>query len=430
MNENLKDPNDLLSCSRTCTLFNDILSDTQFEWKFSLIFPKVYNFLPGSDILLCRVVCKPWKKIVDDFLQSDEYRPTLMHSLVQQPKQNKVFTKTLTNIDNGFFLNTFVRCKDPSPKFISEFLSHPFHQPNKNPFPARAVSLVFSLHEVNSIMHLFTTFGKYIYALDLYIKLWGDPTLIEVLQLVIDILQQTPNLKYFHIAGDIMMLCEENQGTLEAYMNENPAPKLDHLSIMELYTKNEFVNQALKMYYSSSTLTIFNLLDPLQRSTCFSVDLKKLCFSEPANKWLMVRDVLRHSIILPLECINAQLPIFPDFDDLLQCLLKYKATLRHVTLNFIGLSMDNILSMLGLWNCSFRNSFLQQMQVLREFSMVMDTVTCPVLLHTFVNRIVKMERTTDQQVGIRFTRMGSGMMNGFAIVMGKVRRRAASTIQQ
>lgn len=179
-----------------------------------------------------------------------------------------------------------------------------------------------------------------------------DPTLVKVLSLVWQIVAQTLNLKYLHISANIFKLCKSNKHILNAYLVGNPVSRLENRPVIE----TPFLTACI--FPSNPTMHSFCLFR-LRRYFQVSVEI--------------------------------------------QC---YFATC-HV--HFIWAKFDHILKMVKLWFYAFRCGFLPQMQVLREFNMVIDTKTCPVLLHTFVDWIKQMKRTNqEQQVEeIRCTRMGA-----------------------
>lgn len=64
----VEDPNQLLSCWRTCSLWNSVLRNV-FSQLVPVVLPQLSRYLSQKELLQCRLVCKKWKDGVDTLIQ-------------------------------------------------------------------------------------------------------------------------------------------------------------------------------------------------------------------------------------------------------------------------------------------------------------------------------------------------------------------------
>lgn len=270
----VNDPKDLVSCSRTCRLFDEILRPTINNWSFCNIFPMIFQQLDSINILKCRSICKDWNASVDDYLEN-------------HPTQRSIDVSTFNPWYPPFPLSPmemklqFSNGNDDmrEMKFLEQMRDHP-----RNPFVGRAVTIfVNARREVDDVSievddggHLFeqyffrpynflsrtigivslrrqeeqfwrelydflTKFGKHIWYLNFHADIEESTIALSnasrkkiIHFLTRDIYVLIPNIKRLQISGGIIF---EGQGSALAtkLINLDSPPSLETLRIAKSY---------------------------------------------------------------------------------------------------------------------------------------------------------------------------------------------------
>lgn len=223
------------------------------------IFPLIYSQMDKQEILYCRVVCKGWKKSVDNFLQTHPGTRALEPYPYQHAPHAPSFLPSL--IQKGFVGHNFGTSLSVE-VFLKEMESQPW-----NPFITGYLDLStcpvpepFPKLQWNDVNSLLTQFGKHILQVNLGPKLFDNDryTIFDCYKLLEKTLELMPNLKKLFISGFKYYDCSRpiiRFDELVQYIKTHPLPELPQLEALEfaieLRRKTEPVIDELMSRYAN-----------------------------------------------------------------------------------------------------------------------------------------------------------------------------------
>lgn len=330
---------------------------------FPFAVPKLYPYLPKRDLLSCRQVCRLWRQGVQDFLESDNYFPILVQQLGVANNwdtnrkwseiRSDFITRPVTNLgfDKIEMWSKITKEINESIASVNNFLAI-FKDPDRNPFPTRAVAIfLLTAENIDPLGTFLEKFGKHIWTLQLRVE--NNHIYInenEVLHLIWKLLKFVPNLRNLLIATPPLT---SRDFDYDIFLDILSVPALNNLRFIEMDV-SKMVKMVVRNAYGKimtksddyrGPVTIFERIKGLTRRNYFSKDLKHLHFH--ANSSLVLCPpvkYLREDIWLPLESISVQVSTLKDvlFEEILGSLVKFRLTLRQFTVTFNGLQIDDI----------------------------------------------------------------------------------------
>ncbi|CAL8093130.1 unnamed protein product [Orchesella dallaii] len=202
----LEDSRDALSLLRANQLLNDAMVDVRDKLQFPLVMKLVASMLTENEFNNLRLVCKMWKKGIDEVYEKSPHGIRFKASeATYQAKVNPGVVLKTNNHVLQFHQNASM------------------HQ--GNPFVGRRLTVDLQetegYHFWRNLNNLLDEFGNYVWFLK---YMCHDTTLFR------NCVMRTPNVRAIYL--DYSPDCEDFSWGVQEYLEENPLPRFPYLTIL------------------------------------------------------------------------------------------------------------------------------------------------------------------------------------------------------